>query len=80
MICPKCGLPVWGTLNGHHCPVSTRYVVHCNICGMGWDERDPDVRYFYTDAVWGCADESACFGRRAAISLELDYRQARGES
>ena len=58
----------------------TGHLVYCNICGRAWDERNPDVRYIYMDMVWECADESACFGRRAAISLELDYRQAKGES
>jgi hypothetical protein len=41
------------------------YRVFCHICGRGWDEQDPGVRYRYGDGVWECFDEAACFTRRA---------------
>ena len=46
------------------------YVVFCGICGHGWDERDPGVRYLNIDREWTCTDEGMCFGRRALATLD----------
>lgn len=46
------------------------YVVFCHICGHGWDEQDPGVRFRYVDHVWECADEVPCFDRRALATLD----------
>jgi len=43
---------------------SISYIVHCHICGWGWDEQDPEVRFIYADHVWECADEGECWDRR----------------
>jgi hypothetical protein len=37
----------------------------CEICGKQWAALDPGVRYVYGDGRWECADEVACFDRRA---------------
>ena len=37
---------------------------------------DPGVTRWWSFDEWACTDESACFGRRAALSLEHDYAQA----
>jgi rubredoxin len=42
------------------------YVVYCEVCGHGWDERSPEVRWLNIDRAWTCTDESACFERAAA--------------
>ena len=42
------------------------YIVFCHICGWGYDEQDPRVRFIYGDGAWECFDEAECFDRRAA--------------
>jgi alpha-D-ribose 1-methylphosphonate 5-phosphate C-P lyase len=37
----------------------------CEICGKQWAALDPGVRYVHGDGRWECADEVACFDRRA---------------
>ena len=37
----------------------------CEICGKQWAALDPGVRYVHGDGRWECADETACFDRRA---------------
>ena len=37
----------------------------CAICGKTWDTLDPGVRFIHGDGRWECADEPACFDRRA---------------
>ena len=44
------------------------YMVFCDICGHGWDERDPGVMFLYGDHAWVCYDEVPCFERRAALA------------
>ena len=46
------------------------YMVFCEVCGHGWDERDPGVRYLNIDRAWTCADEAECFERRALATLD----------
>ena len=46
-------------------------VVFCAICPKMWDALDPGVRYVHGDGRWECADEQACFDRRA-IQRGLD--------
>ena len=46
-----------------------REVVYCAIDGQQWDALDPGVRYVYGDGRWECADEVACFDRRAALGM-----------
>jgi len=55
---------------------NVRYVVYCHICGWGWDEQDPGVRFIQTDHVWECYDEAACFDRLTAYRLQLLELQA----
>lgn len=50
--------------------------VFCSVCGWRWDMYDPGVTRWWSFDEWACTDESACFGRRAALSLERDYAQA----
>jgi len=45
--------------------------VRCAICPKRWDALDPGVRYVHGDGRWECADEVACFDRRA-IQAGLD--------
>lgn len=40
-------------------------VAFCEICGKQWEVLDPAVRYVHGDGRWECADEVACFDRRA---------------
>ena len=48
-----------------HAVSQCREVVYCHICGLGWDQADPAVRWLNIDRAWSCADEAACFDRRA---------------
>ena len=40
--------------------------VRCHICGKRYSYLDPNVIPLAIDRAWSCADESACFERRAA--------------
>jgi hypothetical protein len=46
-------------------PGTVQYTVYCHICGHGWLEQDPGVRFRFVDHVWECYDEAMCFERRA---------------
>ena len=46
----------------------TGYEVFCEICGHGWDERSPDVRWLNIDRAWTCTDEAECFTRVVALA------------
>jgi hypothetical protein len=41
------------------------YQVFCRICGKPYHEQDPEVVFIYTDHVWVCFEEGACFERAA---------------
>jgi hypothetical protein len=41
---------------------------YCSICGQGYDTRDPAIT-LHPGPEWECADEAACFDRRAASLL-----------
>jgi hypothetical protein len=41
------------------------YEVFCHICGKPWHEQSPEVRYIYSEALWECFEEGACFERAA---------------
>ena len=43
---------------------SVEYVVFCHICGWGYREQDPAVRFVYGDHVWECCEEPECWDRR----------------
>ena len=53
--------------------------VFCTICGHCWDSRDPGVRYLYGDCVWECADEGACFERKAMTDLDREAQEVTGD-
>lgn len=44
-----------------------RVSAFCDICGKGYDMRDPAIRWLAIDGAWTCADEVACFDRKAAV-------------
>lgn len=50
------------------------YMVYCGICGHGWDERDPEVRFLFIDREWTCSDETACFERVVEQEAAADDR------
>ena len=41
------------------------YEIFCHICGKPYHEQDPEVRRIWTEGVWECFNESACFERAA---------------
>ena len=45
------------------------YPVTCAICERRWSERDPGVTY--SEGMWWCADEAACFERHATVVTEF---------
>ena len=40
--------------------------VRCHVCGQVHHFLSRSVQWLAIDRAWSCADESACFGRRAA--------------
>ena len=45
--------------------------VFCAICSQRWDMRDlENVRRIWGEDTYECADESACFHRKAMTELE----------
>ena len=51
----------------------------CDICGQGYDMRDPAVT-LHPGPQWECADESACADRRAAAITANDALAAAVEA
>ena len=48
---------------------------YCSICGHAYDIRDPAIT-LHPGPEWECADESACFDRRAASLTDPEIAAA----